>query len=363
MKGQDLKKSKITFRQIQLQLVDLLAKYREALLAAIAADFGRMPFEGDETEFDAVRKLLKRPFRNTLDPSEFAAPQLVVVPDFFPLYFTFEPVIALLSRNIPAFVQLDARLPNLKNVLAECFQALGMPDHLNLLSAASNTRDWSAIYTGYSEGRAIQVAQWKEQLWSPPIGIVDETANLEYLATRLTWRRFFGKGTTHLEPQMLFVQVATRSKLLALLQKKVAEFQEKGLSVQVEKIEYEAWSERWQAEEKRIWLGSKDNPLCPYVVTCQEAPDWLFAQRIPDFVLPIISFKSIREILRKLEEHPPAVAWHLYSRYKPHVFTIMRQDFAGAFGLNEYEPSFLQRFIPFGSRHAHSLADRPRVFF
>ena len=291
-------------------LLDLLQTNSQDL----QQNFGPNGLFSANLEFKAVMDRIKKQTLNSTVPKGHG---LIVIPNEFVLFNTLVPLAQALAKGCPVVLLLDAKLTTFAKSLNLLLSSTFPPEEIAIVLNAngidqflgSQKFDW-IHFAGHPEKAEVfksNLSIKKRQVfYTPPIAVIDETANIEAVTSRLVWTKTDDFRSFFPEPQKIYVQESIRRQFLLQLSAKLKKF---GLEQSAEVI-YE-----------------------------------------------IGSYRRLSEIIaiHKADTNP-LLGLFIFSRYKPTVIHLIKKMAVIGICLNEEVLSFENRSIPYGGKKQYQIA-------
>ena len=342
--------------------IDALKKLQAAIranekeiLSALKADLGKSGFEGymaeigmalDELSYMIrhVRALCKpRRVRTPLAqfPSRsYRLPKpygnvLVMSPWNYPFMLTMSPLIDALAAGNTAVVKPSAYSPVVSHVIAELLSGCFSPEYVAVIeggraeNAALLDEKFDYIFFTGSKGVGQLVMEKASrhltsltlELGGKSPCIVDETANIALAAKRIVFGKYLNVGQTCVAPDYVLVHESVKAALIDAVQAEIKrQFGENPLDNEnygkiVNMKHYERICGLIDAE-KTIIGGGRDAAALriePTVLPEATMDSPVMQEEIFGPVMPVLSFKDIKEVPAIVDRHPTPLALYLFT--------------------------------------------------
>jgi aldehyde dehydrogenase (NAD+) len=179
--------------------------------------------------------------------------------------------------------------------------------------------------------------------------IVDRTANLDEAAKKIAWGKFFNSGQICIAPDYVLVDESVRAEFLD----KIRPLANAESSLLV--------NDRHAERVKRLFDdavehgativagGTFDGRRMAPTILADVPPDSaLMREEIFGPILPVISYRSLDDALRLIEERERPLVLYLFSRARDVVRSMIRRTRAGGTVVNDTLIHFYQLNLPFG---------------
>ena len=377
----------------------LLREASGQLTDAMAADMGKPAVEAWLTDVAAVRKDVEgierhleswasprrvrvpwplRPGRAEVVPEPLGA-VLVIGPWNYPVRCTVLPLAFALAAGNTVAVKPSELAPATSALLCELLAsyvdgaavatAPGGPEVAQELLS----QKWDHIFFtgGARVGRLVMAAAAEHltpvtlELGGKNPAIVDRTADLERAARRLVWGKFLNAGQTCVAPDYVAVEHTVAAPLLAALVKQVCQMfgNDPRRSTAFGRIVNEDHLARLVAllarTKGRTITGGTSEPvtryLAPTIVADVDWADPLMEDEIFGPVLPVLAYRTIDELIGRINSRDKPLALYLYSQDAPLVDRVLAATSSGGVCVNHNAVQLAVPGLPFGGVGASGI--------
>ena len=189
--------------------------------------------------------------------------------------------------------------------------------------------------------------------------IVDETAKIKLAAERIAWGKFMNAGQTCVAPDYVFVQQSVYGGFIRELKDAIRRFygEDAKSSPDYGRIVNERHMHRLGAmlsNDRRsvIYGGAVDEAeryIGPTVLSPPDAENAAcMKEEIFGPLLPVFSYKDIREPLAYINAHDKPLALYIFSENKATVREILRKTSSGGVSVNDTISHIINPDLPFG---------------
>ncbi len=381
----------VSFRIGQLKkLKQAILDNQEKIVESLAKDLHKSEFETYETDiFPLVSEI--RMFERNL--KKWAKPRKVFTPPYLSntsSKYQYEPygsVLIISAWNYPFYISLLS----LANALAAGNCAVLKPSELAPNSSAlireiiEETFDekYCAVveggvqettellrknfdfifYTGSTKVGKI-VSQEASKNLTPVIlelggkspCIVDETANMELAAKRITWGKFLNAGQTCVAPDYVLVHESKKDELLDLVQKNIKEFfgddaksspdfpriiNNKNFLRLKSLIDKDKVAFGGDSDFKELYIG-------PTIMKDVDFSDRVMQEEIFGPILPVISYSSLEDIVENVCRLEKPLSAYIFSESKQNQKYVIENISSGSISINSVVLHTSNPNIPFG---------------
>ena len=160
--------------------------------------------------------------------------------------------------------------------------------------------------------------------------VVDESANIPLAARRIVFGKFLNCGQTCVAPDHILCHSAVKDKLMAELKKQIsAQFGAEPLQNQnYGKIVNAKHFDRLLGlmDEKKVVCGGQSAPeelrIAPTILDNVTWDDPVMGEEIFGPILPILTWKSLGEVVETVQSHPSPLALYIFSSDKRNIETL-----------------------------------------
>jgi len=350
------KSREVKFRKQQLRkLKTLLQQNEDAFFEALHADFKKPIFETYGTElfilYQEIDYLIDNlsvwskprkvrdvtfnfPSRNYIYPQPYGV-SLVIGTWNYPLHLSMNPALGSMAAGNSTIIKPSEIASNTSALLSEMINSAFDPGYLHVVEGdATATQELLnesfdyIFFTGSQRVGKIIMKAAAEQLTpvtlelggKSPV-IVDETANLETAAKRLTWGKFLNAGQTCVSPDYVYVKASIREEFCELIRKNIESFYggNPSQSPDYARIINEKHFERLEnlLDPQKVYSGGQteagDLYIAPTIMVDIHWDDPVMQQEIFGPILPILSYKKVDTVMASIKARPSPLALYLFS--------------------------------------------------
>ncbi|HET8858515.1 aldehyde dehydrogenase family protein [Marivirga sp.] len=381
------------FRKAQLlNLKKMIKANEEAIMDALAKDFGKPPFESYVTEigflYDEINYTSKhlskwmRPKKVGTSLLHFPSKSkilyqpkgvtLIIGPWNYPFQLLLAPAVAAIAAGNTCMIKPPEETPHISNLIAELipqyfeenFLAVIMGEGRKVVpQLMENNRFDHVFFTGsVPVGRIIaQMAAPKLvpvtlELGGKSPAIIDEKANLKIAARRIAFGKLINAGQTCVAPDYLLVHQKIKAEFLDELKACIMEFygisptESKDLASIVNQKRYDTLKS-YLKEGNIIFGGAFDDDnrkIEPTLVEDISEKDQLFQEEIFGPILPIFTYSENEEAIEFIQKKPDPLAFYIFtSNTKTEEYFTERIRFGGG-AVNNTIVHLANPELPFG---------------
>jgi aldehyde dehydrogenase (NAD+) len=369
------------FRLRQLKtLRNAILTYQNEILAALYKDLHKGEFEAYTTEVgfnlrsirDTIRHLkrwmkprsvqgeLFLPFTSSKVMSEPKGVVLLIGPFNYPFQLIIEPLIGALAAGNTAIIKPSEFTPTVSAVVAKMIREFFSPEYVCVVEGdASVTQSLLTLrydhifFTGSTRvGQIVYEAASKHltpvtlELGGKSPTIIDESAHLTVAAERIAFAKFTNAGQTCIAPDYVYVQENVKEAFVQALNKVIAK-------------RYSNPSTFGHIVSDRHFLRLK--ALLPFELnhdeskyfppTILEHASWedpVMKEEIFGPILPILTFKTIDEVIQQLKTKEKPLALYLFSEKKSVHHLVWQSLSFGNGAINDALMQVASSHLPFG---------------
>lgn len=369
----------IAFRVAMLQkLLKAVHRYEAEISAALTEDLGKSDFEGFMCEIGMVRSEIRHmirhvkqfakpktvatplaqfPARSYLQPTPYGT-VLIMSPWNYPFLLTIGPLVDAIAAGNTAVVKPSAYSPATSAIVAklirECFPAAyvavvtgGRKENTTLLQQKFDL----VFFTG-SQAVGKEVLRHTAETLTPAIlelggkspCIVDQTANISLTAKRIVFGKFLNCGQTCVAPDYILCHESVKDALVSALCEQVK--QQYGADP-LSNPDYGRIINRKHFDRicglidpNKVVLGGNWNTadtlqIAPTILDGVTWTDAVMQEEIFGPVLPILTFRTIDEVVTTLHPLPKPLALYLFSQDKNTIRLVTQRCRYGGGCIND----------------------------
>ncbi len=381
----------LEWRKRELRQLERLVVDNEAeLLEALHADLGKCRFEGFTAEIGhllgeihyalknldrwAKPKKVKAPL--TVQPakariySEPLGVVLIIAPWNYPLQLALAPLIGAIAGGNAAVVKPSEVAPATSAAIAKLLPKYSDRDAIAVIeggvpetTALLAERFDHIFYTGNGTvARIIMEAAAKHltpvtlELGGKSPCIVDENVDMDVVARRITWGKFFNAGQTCIAPDYVLVHSRVKQEFLDAMRRTIEKFY--GSDPQASSDYARVVNERHHDRLTKL-LGSgkaavggkadrANRYLAPTVLTDVAADSPVMADEIFGPILPVLEVGSVDEAIKFVNERPKPLALYVFSKDADYAQRVIDSTSSGGACVNDCVSHFIPLDLPFG---------------
>lgn len=346
----------LAFRMHALAMLKRAIEIHEKEIhAALEADLGKSPFESYMCEtgmclaeityqmkhlkkFASPRRvktpLAQFPAKSYVQPSPYGV-TLIMSPWNYPFLLTIEPLVDALAAGNTAVVKPSAYSPYtsalIQELLEECFD----PAYVAVVTGGRKENSFLLeqpfdyiFFTG-SQNMGKEVLRHAAEHLTPvtlELGgkspcIVDSTANVKLAAKRIVFGKFLNCGQTCVAPDYIYCHESKKEELVSELKKQILkQFGKHPLeNPNYGKIINEKHFQRLQNllhASQHVWGGQSDAAelrIAPAILDNVTWDDAVMQEEIFGPLLPILTYRHMRDVMKTINEKPHPLALYLFS--------------------------------------------------
>ncbi|KAM6308199.1 aldehyde dehydrogenase family 3 member B1-like [Aegotheles albertisi] len=381
----------LEYRVAQLEALGrFLDEKKQEILEATAADLGKPPFEAEFSEVLLCKNELHETLNNlsrwvkdqhvertmvTRLDSAFIRKDpygvvLIIAPWNYPIYLLLVPLIGAIAAGNCVIVKPSEIAKNSERLVVEalpgyldkdCFAvvAAGVQETTRLLE---NRFDY-IFYTGSpSVGRTIMTAAAKHltpvtlELGGKNPCYVSDTCDVQNVARRVVWGRFFNAGQTCVAPDYLLCSLEMQEKLMPFLREAITEFYGSNPkeSPDFGRIVGTRHFQRVQAllRSGRVAIGGLTDEeqlyIAPTVLVDLQPSDPIMQEEIFGPILPIITVANVDEAIDFINSRERPLVVYVFSSDGKVVNQVLERTSSGGFCGNDTLMHLTLTSLPFG---------------
>jgi aldehyde dehydrogenase (NAD+) len=375
-----------------------IVRHREAILDAMHADFRKNRSETELSEIQLVFTELNEAIKRAagwMKPVPVATPVhlmgtrseirfeprgvvLIMAAWNYPFALIFAPLVAAVAAGNCVIVRPSDKVPHTSEVARQIIAEAFAPDEVAMISGPQSTADTllalpfdHVFFTGSTPvGRKIMAAAAPHlssvtlELGGKSPAIVDETAHIEQAASRIMWGKFVNAGQTCVAPDYAFVHAAKADEFFAACRRVLSSFY--GATDEARRqsgdycrmIDAGNWTRVTTLVAEAVRAGAKleaggqadeaERYIAPTILSNVAANSPIMTDEIFGPVLPVLTYRSLEEILSFLHARPKPLAMYVFSRSDVHIQEVLARTSAGGTVINNCLIHLINPGLPFG---------------
>lgn len=377
------------------RLREIIMSRRQDIYDALHNDFRKHPTETDLSEIYAVTSEINHAIshlRKWMRPHKVDTPTafigsssyilyepkgvcLIISPWNFPINLTFGPMVSAIAAGNTVMIKPSEHTPHSSSLMQEIVQELFEEKEVAVFQGAIETSTTllalpfnHIFFTGSPQvGKIVMAAAAKHlasvtlELGGKSPTIIDDTVNIKDIVARLAWGKFLNTGQICVAPDYVYVHESKEAELLEHLQKRLKDSygeDPKSSDSFARVINNRHFKRIKDLLEKSVEQGAKivvggqtdeaDNYIAPTVVKDVPMDSPLMQEEIFGPVLPIITYRTLDEVIETINSKEKPLTMYIYSRSRANIKRLLRETSAGTSAVNHNVLHFLQNNMPFG---------------
>lgn len=361
--------------------------HRDDIRAAMWADYRKPAAEVDLSEIYPVvgeARHAIRHLRSWMRPRRVRAPLallgsssrivyepkgvvLIISPWNFPFNLSLGPLVSAVAAGNCVIVKPSEMTANsaacMRKILAEVFEedeVAVVEGDASVAEALLRKKFDHIFFTGSPAVGRIVMKAAAEHLTSVTLElggkspvIVDRTADLDEAAKKIAWGKFFNCGQICIAPDYLLVDESIAPVFLEKLRASIDRLGDDSRGWMV--------NDRHAARVKRLFDAAvqegatvatggafRDRAVTPTVLTNVSPDAAVMQDEIFGPILPLMTYRSIDEAVRFIDEREKPLVLYIFSRARSVVRDILARTRAGGTAVNDTLIHFYQLELPFG---------------
>jgi aldehyde dehydrogenase (NAD+) len=381
----------IVFRLEHLKRLGISIKnHEQEILQALKKDLNKAPFEAYATEVGmvleelnfirkrltgwAVPKRVRTSITNFISTSTiYSEPYgvvLIMSPWNYPFMLTIAPLIGAIAAGNCAIVKPSNYSPNTSEVIDIILSEVFRKDYVTVVHGGREANqslleqkfDYIFFTGSVAVGKLVMEAAAKYitpitlELGGKSPCIVDETADLDLAARRITWGKFMNAGQTCVAPDYLLVHYSVKDELLHKIKEYIVKFYGSNVSENENfpKIVNEKHLQRLidLMDGEQIEIGGdvsrETNQIAPTVLDHINWDSPIMVEEIFGPLLPILEYKDLNDVISRINNRPKPLALYFFTKNKPNERKIIQSISYGGGCINDTIMHLTSSNMPFG---------------
>ncbi|WP_166507146.1 aldehyde dehydrogenase family protein [Frigidibacter mobilis] len=374
------------------RLAEAIRRHETALVAALAADFGKPEAEVILTEILPVMQELRHARRNlrrwmrprrawptlaTLGTSARIRPEargvcLIIAPWNYPFSLCLGPLVSALAAGNSAILKPSEMTPATSALIAGLIGEAFAPDLVTVVEGGVEVSEAllalpfdHIFFTGSpAVGKVVMAAAAKTlasvtlELGGKSPTIVGPDADLAQAARWISFGKFANAGQTCIAPDHVFVHRAVKDAFLAALRARIGKsYGEAASSPHLAQIVNDRHAERLSgllgdalAKGAQLTLGgeAQGRRMAPTLIEALTPEMRISSEEIFGPILPVIPYDDIGEVIARINAGPKPLALYVFDKDRAGTAQIIAATSSGSVGVNLTVAQFTHTGLPFG---------------
>ena len=293
---------------------------------------------------------------------------LIMAPWNYPVNLAFEPLIGAISAGNTAILKPSNYAPATSKAIEKILSATFSKEYIAVVEGGREQNaslleerfDYLFFTGSPGVGKVVMEAAAKNltphtlELGGKSPVIVDETANIKLAAKRIAFGKTLNGGQTCVEPDYLLIHESVKEAFVREFEKAVKGFFPEGDQSKMVTIITQKHYERLKGlmEDGKIIYGGKTDDSRRFIeptliegITL-EAP--IMQEEIFGPLLPIITFKEIKECIAAIQTMEKPLALYIFSADKQNQQAVFDHCSFGGGCINDVIMHFVNPRLPFG---------------
>lgn len=383
----------LEFRKKQLKsLKKSIKKYEKDILQALKDDLGKSEFEAYSNEvgmvLDSIGVMLKN-IDEWSKPEEAKTPlhfqpgksfivrepygvTLIIGPFNYPFQLIFEPIIGAIAGGNTAIVKPSEASVQTTKVMKKIIEETFNPSYIRLVEGEKDEVsklihapfDYIFFTGSVAVGKIVMRAASERltpitlELGGKSPVIVDQTANLDVAAKRITWGKFSNNGQTCVAPDYVVVHETVYEQFVKKVKETIRTFYGKNPQKSddygriINGKHLDRLHQLLKLEKDNITFGGNVDPEDRYIEpTIIENVTWdspIMEDEIFGPILPIMSYNSLHQIIHEIRQKPKPLAGYFFSENEKAMDFFLNELPFGGGCINDTLVHVGNTYLPFG---------------
>ncbi len=383
-------------RRVKLdRLHKAIIQYRNDIKKALYDDFRKHPSEVDMTDIYPVISEIKHAKSHLsswmkdqgvhtplalLGSSSYIKYEpkgvvLIISPWNFPFNLTFGPFVSAIAAGNCVMIKPSEMTPHIAKVMHKIISEVFQTNEVALIEGGIEistellTLPFNHIFfTGApSIGKVVMEAAAKNlasvtlELGGKSPTIVDESADIELAAKRITWAKLANNGQICIAPDYVYVYENQKEKFLSLVQKYIQQYygndaaSEPSYNRIVNRRHFDrikSYIEDAVSKGANIITGGQlketENFIAPTVMTNVDKKSALMTNEIFGPILPVYTYNNLESLVEEIRSGEKPLALYIFSKSNKNINYILNNTRAGGGCINHCAVHFYNTNLPFG---------------
>lgn len=301
---------------------------------------------------------------------------LVMSPWNYPFLLAVDPLIDAVAAGNTVVLKVSANAPETGKAIKSVIERVFPPEHVAVLLGGGSVNDelmsCKFDYVFFTGSKRVGTMIYRNaaetltpvtlELGGKSPCIVDETANIPLAARRIVWGKFLNLGQTCVAPDYVFCAESVHDRLIAELEKQIAlqfpnalENPDYGKIVSLRHFD----RVRGLIDESKIAIGGgcdeQTLKIEPTVLDGVSADDAVMQEEIFGPILPVMTYKTEREVTDYVKSHDAPLAFYVFSSDKKRIKRLTRGMRFGGGCVNDVVVHLATPHMPFGGFGASGM--------
>ncbi len=381
------------------KLKALILHYRPQIHEAVYKDFKKSSAEADLGEIFGVLATITHTIKHLkkwMKPKRVPTPlnmlgssskvyfepkgvTLIISPWNYPFQLAIDPLLYAIAAGNTAIIKPSEMTPNtsalIKKIINEVFdekEVAVLEGDATIAQLLLKEPFDHIFFTGSPMlGKIVMEAAAKHltsvtlELGGKSPTIVDETTDIKDAAQKIVWGKFMNCGQTCIAPDYVLVQENIQEELISEIKENIKKLYGQEGSVPIEEspdytriVNQRHFSRIKGLLEDAIEKGAKildgaqmnenDNFIAPTILTDVNDNMQIMHEEIFGPILPIQSFKALKEATDYVNTKPKPLALYCFSKSKKNQEFVIKNTSAGGSAINETLAHISNPDLPFG---------------
>lgn len=300
---------------------------------------------------------------------------LIISPWNYPINLTFGPLVSAIAAGNTVILKPSEMTPNSSKVMSDLVKDVFKKDEVILIEGDANTAQEllklpfnHIFFTGSPAIGKLVMKAASEHLTSVTLElggkspvIIDDTVNLERTVKKIIFGKFLNAGQTCIASDYVLIKDSIKDEFVTLFSKHLKLFytEHPEASTSLCRIVNKRHFERVKAhlddaisKHATIEAGGSynenDNFIEPTLISNLPEDASLLQEEIFGPILPIVTYKTIEEVIRYINAKEKPLALYIFSKNKKTTELILNNTRAGSTAINHNQLQFLNANLPFG---------------
>lgn len=394
--------SKERLRKLKVLKKALESTYKQELREALKKDLNKPYLETDLTELYPVIKEIKyvsKQLKFWMENQPVGTPLaligatswikyepkgvcLIMAPWNFPVNLLFVPLVAAIAAGNTVVLKPSEMTPHSSKVMKKIIEDVFKPDEVVLIEGGIQESQEllklpfnHIFFTGSPTIGKIVMKAASEHLTSVTLelggkspSIIDASANLKDAVKKTVFGKFLNAGQTCIAPDYMLIHESIKDDFVSLFKETVIKFysenpeQSQSYCRTVNEKHHARLLNHFEEAKKlgaTIELGGlenkKGNYLSPTLISNVPREASLLQEEIFGPILPIVTFRTIDDVLEIINSKEKPLALYIFSKNKTFAKQVIKNTRAGATCINHNLIHFLNNKLPFGGSNNSGL--------
>lgn len=292
---------------------------------------------------------------------------LIISPWNYPFNLTMTPLIGAVGAGNSVVIKTSSSSAATSEIMEKIINSVFIKEHVQFFKGGEGVNekimnekfDYIFFTGGKETGRKVYEKAARDltpvtlELGGKSPCVVDETADIEISAKRITWGKFLNSGQTCIAPDYILAHDSISAELIESLKKTITEFygenplESPDYSSIISKEEFNRLK-KLIVDEGVEFKSREDKLKIQPVILESELSSSIMDREIFGPILPIIKFNDFNEVINVINKGKTPLAAYLFSKDRNRIDLFLKRARFGGGAVNDTVSHLVNTNMPFG---------------